>query len=238
MDRSRSAIFAQAAQAYNFPPVTYDFTKGCQRNHPSMVAVENQIRAELTWPSHQAVKEALSNVLYWGYARTGYRDRRVKEFRDNVTAEQLDRAIHLFHSLTRPGHKVAGLRLIAALGLPQFSGMCFVSKVRMFLDPWHYVVLDRKLLSLRTQPYPTLFRELNVGQSEVMIRITQHNEAVYTAWSQQCLRLSETHLGHRRAVDVERATPPRAGLRSIVGFTVATFWQPGPRHLRHILNEI
>jgi len=205
MDQSMTLLLAQAAGAYSFPTVTYDFGKGVQRVHPSIAGVELQIRAELTWPSRQAVKDALSNVLYWGYARTGYRETRIKDFRDNVTDEQLDRAIDLFHSLTRPGQKVPGLRSIAALRLPQFSGMSFVSKVRMFLDPGYFVVLDRKLLSLRAQPYPTVFRELNVGPSEVMIRITEHNETVYAAWSQQCLRMSEKYLGQRRAVAVERA---------------------------------
>lgn len=205
MDKRISDILREAVEAYSFPAVTYDFDRGVERTHHSMKGVENEIRAGLTYPSREAVKDALSNVLYWGYARTGYRATRVTDFRSKVTPEQLDQALDLFHSLTRPGHKLLGLCSIAALRLPQFSGMSFVSKVRMFLDPWHFVVLDRKLLSLRTGATPTVFHQINMGPSEVMIRISRHNEQVYAAWSQQCLRLAEKYLECTRAVDVERA---------------------------------
>lgn len=205
MDKRISETLREAVGAYSFPAVTYDFDRGVERTYHSMNDVENKIRAGLTHSSVEAVKDALSNVLYWGYARTGYRVTRVTDFRNKVTPEQLDQALDLFHSLTRPGNKLPGLRSIAALGLPQFSGMSFVSKVRMFLDPWHFVVLDRKLLSLRTTETPTVFHEITMGPSEVMIRISRHNEQVYSSWSQQCLRLAEKYLGRTRAVDVERA---------------------------------
>ena len=205
MAHSAGDILRSAKEAYSFPAVTYDFHRGQERRHPSIQGVETQIRAELTYPSLLAVKDALSNVLYWGYARTGYRDVRVKDFRDKVSEEQLAQALDLFHSLTRPGPKPPALRAIAALLLPQFSGMSFISKIRMFLDPWYFAVLDRKLLSLRTATAPTVFRHISMGPSEVMIRVSRNNEQVYEAWCQQCLRLSQKYLGQNRAVDVERA---------------------------------
>lgn len=54
----------------------------------------------------------------------------------------------------------SGVREIAKLRLPQFSGLSFVSKVRTFLDPINHVVLDIQLLKLRNQERPNVLHEV------------------------------------------------------------------------------
>lgn len=189
-----------AVSAYDFPAVTYDFSAGREIRHPSIQDVEQQISGMLVSSNLSDLRNGLSNVLYWGFARVGYRDVRVKTFRDTIRDDQLQRASQLFQRLSG-----SDLRGIAKLELPQFSGMSFVSKVRMFLDPTRYAVLDRKLLSLRSLPVPTIFQRISMGPSEQMIRISSANEQVYEAWCEQCRRLAQKHLRLGRAVDIERA---------------------------------
>ena len=80
----------QAAAEYSFPAKTYDFTEETESEHREMSSVERLIRAQLTSEDRSQVKDGLSNVLYWGYARRrGIRTHRVRRFREEVTADQL-----------------------------------------------------------------------------------------------------------------------------------------------------
>ena len=166
-----------------------------------MEDVERQIRRQLLSGRADDVKDGLSSVLFWGYARTGYRDVRVRRFRESVSSEQLLHASRLFRDLTGPG-----LRRIAALELPEFSGMSFVSKVRMFLDPVYYTVLDNRLLSLRAHCRGSTLAQFAKSKKETLIRISKPNEDCYARWCEKCHRLSIQCWGEAgRAVDVERA---------------------------------
>ena len=186
---------------FGFPPVTFDFTFGVEARYDSMLPVEHYIRNLLVSNNITEVKDSLSNVIYWGFANAGFRDHRVSQFRNIVLIQQLVLAQDLFATLEEPG-----LIAIKRLLLPQFGMMAFVSKIRMFLDPRRYVVLDSKLLSLRDAQTPTLFRDIKNAKGEAAIRITRHNEACYERWCQRCRQLAEENFpgSEVRAVDVER----------------------------------
>jgi hypothetical protein len=134
----------EAIRTYNFPAVTFDFAGNRERVHAGMRELERAIHGDLVSADLNRVLDGLSNVLYWGYARMGIRDHRVEAFRRSVTGAQLQASRATFASLTGPG-----LRALHRMGLPQFSQVSFLSKVRMFLDPTLYVTLDKKLAKLR-----------------------------------------------------------------------------------------
>ena len=108
-----------------------------------MLEIEAIIRSQLVSGDVTSVRDGLSNVLYWGYARTGYRGRRVQSFRQGVDEQGLNDASKLFRTIRGPA-----IKDIKKLKLPQFAGLSFVSKVRMFLEPADYVVLDLQLLKM------------------------------------------------------------------------------------------
>ena len=194
-------ILHQAIHDYDFPCVTFDFKNQHEIKHDSMKGVEAEIRSQLLVDEPEMVRDGFSNVLYWGYARTGYRSTRVKRFRETATIVQLHRARRTLQQLEGPG-----VRRIAQLKLPEFSGLSFVSKVRMFLDPANYVVLDRQLLQLRKHKHTNIFHEVAIGSREKRIRINEVNEAVYERWSSSCRQVAAQYFSDRdvRAVDVER----------------------------------
>jgi hypothetical protein len=188
----------EAIRAYDFPTVTFDFVRNHERVHVGMRELEKAILADLVSADLNRVRDGLSNVLYWGFARMGIRDHRVDAFRRSVTDAQLKASRTAFACLKGPG-----LRTLNRLGLPQFSQVSFLSKVRMFLDPMRYVTLDKKLAKLRQEPVSTVFHDLVVRTS---IPVTSHNERVYAAWCAICCdlaaRLDPT--GGLLAADVER----------------------------------
>ena len=97
-----------------------------------------------------------------------------------------------------------GLRDLKRIGLPHFTQVTFLSKLRMFLDPVCYAALDLKLAKLRFEQPSTLLHDLKVQPTS--IPVTAHNEAVYAAWCAACQALA-TALGRERgwrAADVER----------------------------------
>ena len=188
-----------AISRYAFPPVTYDFLTEREVRHANMREVESKIRDFLTSGRRDEVKYGLAKILYWGWARRpGIRDHRVRRFLRNVAEEQLNEAARGLALLDGPG-----LRRIESLGLPEFSRMSFVSKVRMFLDPEQFVVLDRTLAGISTAKQSTLFGELKVGTS---IGITARNEAVYRRWCDLCVDAAGTYFGGTGviAADIER----------------------------------
>jgi hypothetical protein len=202
LDSRLLKALAEAVHGYDFPAVTYDFAKDLEIAHESMIRVEDEIRLSLISDDWMAVRDGLSNVLYCGYARIPYGERRVKRFRDAATSDQIARAGALFRSIKGPA-----LRRIKELQLPEFSGLSFVSKVRMFLDPQNYVVLDQKLLTLRAVAPRTVLSTLAFDdRRETSIRITEANESSYEDWCMLCRRIAATcFVGTGlRAVDVER----------------------------------
>lgn len=184
---------------YCYPMVTYDFDNKREIGHQTMRSVENTILGCLTSNRPNDVKNGLSNVLYWGYRRTGYYWTRVDRFRNKVTSQQLQSAIQVFQNL-----EGTGLRTIKQLGLPEFSNLSFLSKLRMFLNPQDFVTLDRKLMKLAQLSPRTLFAHIN--ERGTYIPVTDSNERYYQDWCNLCRKLAETYFGGKNilAVDIER----------------------------------
>lgn len=184
----------RAIRCYSFPFVTYDFKNNRERVHDGMNGVEKVIHEQLTSGDQTIVKDGLSNVLYWGFATAGYRDRRVSKLRHGVSATQLNEIIRLFRE-----PRVLCPSMVGRCRLPQFSGVSFISKTLMFLDPRQFVVLDSKIASLRHVRRGTPFDDLKASTT---IRASRGNDSVYEAWCCYCVQVGE-ELGVR-AVDVER----------------------------------
>jgi hypothetical protein len=93
---------------------------------------------------------------------------------------------------------------IKNLGLPEFSGLSFVSKVRMFLDPDKSATLDWQIMKIHERCPTTLLADLVLGKS-TQIRITTRNSDVYEIWCRRMGDISRVNFdGRFRAVDVER----------------------------------
>lgn len=186
-----------AITTYAFPTVYFDFRTGVEVRAGHMRAVEDAIREMLTSKTNGPVLDGLTNVIYWGYAQIGYRDTRVRRFRNNATEDQLNRFRTLLDS---PG--VVGLATISALKLPEFSGISFVSKILAFLDPVNFCVLDKQLLKLAMCPGDRALHRVSAG---TQIRLTAKNQEAYDAWRAECASISARYFnGRYRAVDVER----------------------------------
>ncbi len=209
-----------AVEAYDYPTVTYDFQNGKEVCHENMRQVEEKIKLQLLSKNLDDIKHGLSNVLYWGNAKDRRRDYRVSEFCKGVTTYQLNRFKCVADSLTGTGlARVRGRVNNKKDNMPQFTQMSFVSKIRMFLDPNEYPVLDMNLAEEFSQLdcFPPLggltFRKKKdfpkKNKHETQIRITKHNEEVYEKWALWCggiARLVNCELSPTlRAVDVERA---------------------------------
>lgn len=190
----------EAIEGYSFPAVYYDFIKNSEVQAKSMVEVENIIDPQLRSGDLEIVKNGLSNVIYWGYAKIGYRDRRVRNLRENITLHQLTR----FQALVTNG-KVPTMAEIKEIHLPEYSGMSFLSKILMFLNPLYYCVLDTQITRLRTHNSQKALNSLSLGPNENQIRISTRNEKVYDYWRIECQSISATYYaGKHRVVDVER----------------------------------
>ena len=164
-----------------------------------MRQLESSIREDLISGDPFRVKDGLSSVLYWGYYRFGYRGKRVNNFRNKITEQGLALAAQTLQSLSG-----AGLQTLKELGLPQFSKVTFLSKVRMFLAPQHYVVLDKGLVEgLKNTEPVTLFQKVKVDTS---IPVTPENELLYQRWCNLCEEAVKKYFQGQDflAVDVER----------------------------------
>ena len=198
LTKQQIQILADAINNYDFPKITYDFQNEKEVSHPSMRQLETSIRDKLTSGDIVDVEDGLSNVLYWGYYRIGYRDERVHRFRSKVDKQQLIHASEVFKNLSGPG-----IRRIKNFNLPEFSGISFISKVRMFLDPHQYAILDQKLMKLSKFEPVTLFRYI---KSSTSIPCTINNERQYQNWCNLCRKTTELYFQEQGfiAVDIER----------------------------------
>ena len=199
LSNSQVQALGDAIERYDYPRVTYDFRAKRELKHPTMREVETTIKNDLVSKHLDSVKYGMANVVYWGHRRAGYQWFRVQRFINDVTEQQLREAMDSFHSM-----RGAGLGSIKRLRLREFSGMSFVSKLRMFLDPRQFVVLDQTLMELASAKTHTLFAK--VKQHKTSVPITQPNERRYAEWSQLCVRGSETYFTGTGviAVDIER----------------------------------
>ena len=197
LSKRQASEFEAAIAEYDFPAVYFDFRGSVEGRAGNMLAVEAAIREMLVSTGIERVRDGLANVIYWGYAQIGYRDNRVRRFRNSVTDDQLGR----FLALLGAGDPV-GLGTLAALRLPEFSGMSFISKVLAFLDPARYCVLDKQLLKLAAVSGSRALHRLSSG---TQIAVTANNERAYDAWREECADISAQYFGSRyRVVDVER----------------------------------
>jgi hypothetical protein len=191
MLHSRDAL-RNAIAEYDFPAIAYDFAIDQERRFSSMHDLEDFLQCLLRSQELCHVKNGLSGVLYWGHYRAGFRNHRVKRFRDTVTEENLRRAVGVFAHL-----QGTALMRLKRLKLPEFSNMAFLTKLRTFLDPNHYCVLDKKIaglmpLCVQLQLRPTY------------IPVTVQNERTYEWLVDRCAAIASRLDEALRPVDVER----------------------------------
>lgn len=189
---------------YKFPLEFYDFSLPPKANPQVAVNVqhlESVISAQLGSGIPGDVEKGLANVIYWGNATAGYRQDRFNRFL---------KAIKPFHPYADfCSHQSSGtlsLLSIKRLGYPAYSGISFVSKVLMFLDPQNFCVLDLQIskLAVSDRSVPRALDTLTVYPTS--IPVTVHNEQVYDLWREECRYISATYYaGKYRVADVERS---------------------------------
>lgn len=189
-----------AITGYAFPAVYFDFNNNIEITAQNMREVEAALAAQLKSQELGRTKHGLANVLYWGYAQIPYGGKRVNNFMNKVS----DQKIINFQSLIN-GDNMPTPTAVCRCRLPEYSGMSFISKILMFLNPSDYCVLDQQLAKLRTRGSPKILNGLIFGEKETQIRITNHNEAVYNGWRNECAAISEMYFQDTyRVVDIER----------------------------------
>ena len=185
---------------YAFPAVYYDFIRDEEIVAMAMPHVEMVIANLLRSNDTIQAKHGLANVIYWGYAQIPFRNNRVNTFLSKIT----DKEFSPFKSLVRDNNTPTLVEL-RNVHMPEFSGVSFVSKILMFLDPANYCVLDQQLAQLRTHDSPKALNNLTFRQNDTQIRITNQNQHVYNAWCYECRVINQTYFqGEYRLVDVER----------------------------------
>jgi len=185
---------------YAFPAVYFDFNNSREVVAQNMLEVEAMLAGQLRSKEVVSTKHGLTNVLYWGYAQIGYRQYRIDMFLNNVSDQQIIE----FQSLLA-ANNIPTMKAILHIGLPQYSGISFISKILMFLNPIAYCVLDKQLTKLRTTESPKILNELVFSKKETQIRITTHNEAIYNGWRNECSAISQMYFQSTyRVVDIER----------------------------------
>ena len=206
-------LLSDALSRYCFPKDTFDFGRNEKLCHGDMRGVENYIGESLRSDDRSVMRNGLSNVLFWGYARReGWQHHKVCDFRQHVD----DRQLVEFQEFVRCRPVTcAAKRLLALkkLQLPQFGiGMSFTTKILMFLDPDRYPVLDQKIAKAATANDFAPLQGLKYTVTETSIRITGANAAAYERWACWCQSIATWSNGqpgspsrNLRAVDVERA---------------------------------
>ena len=206
--------WCEALRRYSYPTVTFDFRHGQEHRHEDMRGVERRIGRLLRSADLRDVRDGLSCVLYWGFARQAIRDHRVSYFRDRVKStadERLARFRASVHQMSSTSPSVAEcLITLRRLALPQFSQMSFTTKILMFLDPDSYPVLDLRIAkAYANRPEFPPLQGLTIRTS---ISITAGNQTCYekfARWARRIAALVNATSGSPRhdlrAVDVERA---------------------------------
>lgn len=198
LDSTQIKLLTDAISGYSFPAAHYDFAAQAPIAGLSMTQLETRIQRQLLSQSPEGVKDGLSNVLYWGFAKTeGRALHRAEIFRSTVTPAQLEQASRLFSQHRRPA-----LDDIARLGLPQFSGVSFVSKVRMYLDPVRSATLDLQIMKIHQVHGDTVLAGVN--QYSTRIPVSAGNSLAYEHWCDRLNLMAHNYLPSARAVDIER----------------------------------
>ena len=97
-------VLCKALWCFSFPKVTFDFRNSQRTQHEDMRGVEKCIGALLSHEDPVDVKDGLSNVLYWGYARQQGRRRghKVRTFRNMMKSTDHDRRLVGFMEFVGP----------------------------------------------------------------------------------------------------------------------------------------
>ena len=192
-------VLKEAMDRYSYPPELYDFALKRPIIFRSMRDLEHTIKDDLLSNNVAKVKFALANIVYWGFASSGLANVRSNRFLGEVTEVQLEKAMSVFSRIS--GNS---LKEIKDIGLPQFSQMSFTSKLRMFLDPRNYVVLDSQLLKIKDSKTKTLFQEIQ--KYPTSIPINRENCRQYDKWCSICKDTASRYFSNigAIAVDVER----------------------------------
>ena len=200
LSQMQASSLSQAIETYAFPSDYFNFSENVPEPQTNVSDVETKIQHDLCSGDWQKVRDGLSNILYWGYAQMGKRDWKVQNFRTKVERHELCDAANLFR-----GSRDPSVLEIKKLGLPEFSGLSFVSKVRMFLDPANSATLDFQILKIRQHCSGTVLAGLRVSEKETQIRITVQNAQAYERWCEKMRAISNIYFcGRFHAADVER----------------------------------
>lgn len=210
--REYAARLREVVGRYDHPKVFYDFRRARERRCEDVRGVEERIGALLRSRDPGGIRDGLSNVLYWGYARQpGRRDFKVRAFRDAtpVGDPRLRRFAELVDVVEdRPASAASALLDVRRSGLHLFGQMSFATKILMFLDP-RFPVLDLRLARAFARGGFEPLTGLRFGPGG--IRVTANNTGVYARWACWCreiARLADAETKEApglRAVDVERA---------------------------------
>lgn len=209
-----AARWCDAVGRFRFPTVTFDFRKEHEILHKDMRGAERYVGTLLCSDELRDVRDGLSCVLYWGFARLPLRDRRVSNFRYRV-ASNTDERLAQFSAFVRnmsttPSSAADRLLELRRLQLPQFSQMSFATKILMFLDPERYPVLDLRLAKMYAKrPYFPPLQELRYRTSIPMTALNRTCYEEFADWARRTAArvngISGSLRRDLRAVDIERA---------------------------------
>lgn len=184
---------------YDFPCRLFDFNTKQEIIFENYRELERYLKHQLLSNDILQIKDGLSNVLYWGYNRIGYGKIRLKRFRDKVTFEQLQSFANLMK--TNKAEPIS----IKQIGMPQFSGFSFISKILMFIDPTKFVVLDKKIMELRDPENPNSpLTKIHYTNKDSSIRISYDSQKHYIEWCELCRFIANKSPDIKIAVDIER----------------------------------
>lgn len=187
----------QSILGYRFSVDYYDFASNLEKKAGNMRNLEAIIRNMLISKKQQQVKYGLANIIYWGNAKAGYQTNRTFKFYNNVTADQVQK----FQNIVVK-QKMLSLQAIKDIGMPQYSGISFISKILMFLNPNQYCVLDSRIAGLANQSGTKAIHNLKIN---MQLPVTNHNCAIYNQWCDECQKISDQYYsGKYRVVDIER----------------------------------
>ena len=190
--------FQKSIRGYNFPAIYYNFAFHVAGNAGNMGKLEPIIHNMLISKKQQQVKYGLANIIYWGNANAGYQKNRTYKFLNNVTPAQL----RDFQSIVA-NPKMLSLQAIKKIGMPQYSGISFISKILMFLNPKQYCVLDLLIAKLANHSGTKAIN--NLKNYPTQLPITNHNCKIYCQWCDECQKISDKYYsGKYRVVDIER----------------------------------
>jgi len=184
---------------YDFPCRLFDFITEHELEFNNYRDLEKYIRELIMSNNILHIKDGLSNVLYWGYYRIRYGEIRIKRFRDNVSNIQLQAFSDIIKTnLVEPIN-------IKKIGMPQFSGFSFISKILMFSDPTKYVTLDKKIMKLSDlKDTNNPLSKIPYTEKDSSIRISQLSQKYYFEWCGLCSFIANQLQGNKIAADIER----------------------------------